>query len=254
MDENNASISETTANLNDLSEPEVLYPEGTLFTTDPDLETKLVELDRFGYPADVMNDPDLADIPEHRRRAIAQNRAEKIAELEADDEERSAYIKERNEEDKLRRAERREALGIKFTRSGVERGFRYERITVIRRDIRDGPLGKYSDGYWLCKCDCGNIVRLSTQELRQKLRKARACPTCLALHYAPRSLRPDKKLGRPRKNLGGMIIGRLTVGEYFDGLGWLCTCAECGGQEVCINQYVVYRRGVIGCDGSCAPQ
>lgn len=231
-------------------EPEVLYPEGTLFTNDPNLE---MELDRFGYPADVINDPDLADVPLWRRRKMAEFRAESIAEADAADEAADAYIKERNEEKKLRRADRRDALGIKWQPSGIERGFRYERIMVVRRDWKNGPRGKYHDGYWLCKCDCGAIVRLSTQELRQKMRKARACGACLARYYPPRSLRDGKVFGRPRKNWKDMVFGRLTVGEYFDCLGWLCTCETCGGQEICVNKNEIVLKGSRGCSGDCAP-
>lgn len=55
-------------------------------------------------------------------------------------------------------------------------GKKFERLTVIRyisAEERDGFSHKKDSRRWLCKCDCGNIVRLRTEQLLQG--KAKSC-------------------------------------------------------------------------------
>lgn len=55
-------------------------------------------------------------------------------------------------------------------------GKKFERLTVIRyisAEEREGYSHKKDSRRWLCKCDCGNIVRLRTEQILQG--KAKSC-------------------------------------------------------------------------------
>jgi hypothetical protein len=145
-----------------------------------------------------------------------------------------------------RRRVNRVATGRTFTRYEFKPGYRHERIVLVDHDWQDGINGPYHDGWWIAQCECGVVMRVKTQWLRQRCRCASACEVCLARipWQRPRS-------GRPPKDLAGMIIGRLTVETWQPGIGWVCRCQTCGGQETCRNSQMVVRRGVVGCDGRC---
>ena len=91
-------------------------------------------------------------------------------------------------------------------------GERFGKLTVVRylrTDVK--PYGRTV--IWECKCDCGNIVEVSTNALRSGNTKSCGCLTS--------------------ENLVGMKFGRLTVmdrespkSKKTKGL-WVCKC-ECG--------------------------
>lgn len=91
-------------------------------------------------------------------------------------------------------------------------GERFGKLTVVRylrTDVK--PYGHTV--IWECKCDCGNIVEVSTNALRSGNTKSCGCLTS--------------------ENLVGMKFGRLTVmdrespkSKKTKGL-WVCKC-ECG--------------------------
>ena len=154
-------------------------------------------------------------------------------------------------EDAARAEQKRiERMNIRsYNKRGYGPGYRHEHITLIDRDIQRDMYGRpFSDGWWLARCDCGATIRVQTRWVRVNLRKSRACQACLERIPPKRSENPG---GRPHKHLEGMVIGRLTVNLWYPGIGWLCTCATCGGKEACKNSAEVTRRGTRGCDGTC---
>ena len=87
-------------------------------------------------------------------------------------------------------------------------GNRYGKLTALEFSYM-----KNSHPFWECKCDCGNIVEVSTSALRSGNTKSCGCLTS--------------------ENLVGMKFGRLTVmdrespkSKKTKGL-WVCKC-ECG--------------------------
>lgn len=91
-----------------------------------------------------------------------------------------------------------------------ETGNKYGRLTVIRKSEQ-----KRNTAYWVCECECGNIVEVSGSHLRQG-----KITSCGCYHKEKAS-----------KNEIGNIYGKLTViakapsrnGRAY----WVCKC-ECG--------------------------
>lgn len=198
-------------------------------------------------------DLELLKHPQWYRDHVRKFQAQRLAEIAEDDARRNT--------DKIAR---RRADGLpdeprQYVKHGFKPGYRHEQLTLVDRDWQSGLHGnKFCNGWWLATCECGATVRVKTQWLRLKFRCARACAECLS-KMPELTSRPNrqpraenaKPLGRPHKQLEGKVFGRLTVRMWCNGLGWLCGCEECGGQEVCRNSAYVMRRGSIGCDGTC---
>lgn len=51
---------------------------------------------------------------------------------------------------------------------------RFGRLTVLKRDL-DKPKGKGCFAYWSCKCDCGNIVSIRGDHLRNNTTSSCGC-------------------------------------------------------------------------------
>ena len=97
-------------------------------------------------------------------------------------------------------------------------GQKFNRLTVIERDLQDKRKGTY----WYCRCDCGNFTSVLSNYLRNG--KTKSCG-CL-----------QKEKARENggfKNLTGQKFGRLTVIELSpekkgeSRAYWKCLC-ECG--------------------------
>lgn len=90
-------------------------------------------------------------------------------------------------------------------------------------------------GKWECQCDCGKTISVRTGNLTKTIRPTRSCG-CLQRDVS--SAMANARSNKPRKDLIGLQIGRLTVvkfgGVYPDSnhlvtrrLTWICQC-ECG--------------------------
>jgi len=109
-------------------------------------------------------------------------------------------------------------------------GKKFGKLTVLR--LSDTQK-KGSAKYWLCQCDCGNIVNIQRNNLQSGGSKTCGCSKVW--------------------NLTGMIFGRLKVLERSDkkcvgrNLYWICVC-ECGTiKHVCGNNLLLGNTKSCGC-------
>lgn len=91
-------------------------------------------------------------------------------------------------------------------------GMRFGRLTVIERRGSD----KRGNAMWLCKCECGNEVIVSSEHLRSGNTTSCGCSRI--------------------KDLTGIKFGKLTVIKRYESdkhgnLMWLCEC-ECGNKKI----------------------
>ena len=119
------------------------------------------------------------------------------------------------------------------SKSGVEKGMRFGRLTILERDLTKKDREGIS---WLCKCDCGNITSVKTKHLKSG--NTKSCG-CYSLDKASENI--QKWNEEHNEDLVGQVFTKLTVirlateqeifnrprGQRY----WLCQC-ECGGQHV----------------------
>lgn len=100
-------------------------------------------------------------------------------------------------------------------------GRRFERLTVLGRDMNDWTQVK-----WICRCDCGNIVKVLRENLLSGNTKSCGC-------Y-------NRDLARARaKDITGQRFGKLVAIKKYHGedtrkyktTRWLCKC-DCGNETV----------------------
>lgn len=103
-------------------------------------------------------------------------------------------------------------------------GTRYGRLVIIERDT------SFSEGQyrWRCKCDCGSEKSVPGSHLRSGF--VRSCG-CLRREHASQMQSPPP----PKKEIGGMTFGRLSVVEFAEKRGvrhfWRCLCV-CGTEAI----------------------
>lgn len=93
-------------------------------------------------------------------------------------------------------------------------GKKFGRLTVLYRT----KVGNGRKVYWMCQCDCGNIVEKSINDLLSGNTKSCGC------------LNREVSHNRNFKNITGQKFGKLTPLEYYtqDGITfWKCQC-DCG--------------------------
>ena len=98
-------------------------------------------------------------------------------------------------------------------------GQRFNRLLVLHRD-ETKPKGKV---YWVCKCDCGNVKSVLSQNLTRGLTQSCGC-----LHKEQFSqLRLDDISGQ---QFGFLIPLHITGDkDHCGGYIWHCRCINCGG-------------------------
>lgn len=110
-------------------------------------------------------------------------------------------------------------------------GQRFGKLIPIRRTSREG----HNDA-WICKCDCGNEIIRTTQQLNNRKDTMQSCG-CF-----------NKEFPGSRVNMIGQRVGKLTiVAKHSEGNGnviWLCQC-ECGKQVTRKTNYLRYNRRQI---------
>ena len=91
-------------------------------------------------------------------------------------------------------------------------GDKYGRLTVLERAANKGKKTA-----WLCQCDCGNQVVVTSTHLRSGHTSSCGCWL--------------KEISRDRffKDITNETFGKLTALQYMGDAKWLCVC-ECGTQ------------------------
>ena len=126
---------------------------------------------------------------------------------------------------------------------------RFNKLLVIKRDFEKNINHK---AYWICKCDCGNIVSVRGQDLRQG--KTKSCGCLLREKTTQRNL-----IDLTNQRFGHLIAKkRIGISKSHRGI-WLCQC-DCGNScEVettsltsgntkscgCLNSYAEERIALI---------
>lgn len=105
---------------------------------------------------------------------------------------------------------------------------------VVKRYLGKPQVGSSKRGKWECVCDCGKTVPVAAQSLVKAKNPTRSCG-CLQRDIA--SQLAAEQSGKPRQDLTGLKVGRLTVVEFGGVLSnaedraqrliWVCQC-ECG--------------------------
>lgn len=93
-------------------------------------------------------------------------------------------------------------------------GQRFGRLVALEKGKKD----KASHQYWICKCDCGNIVEINSDNLRRGLTQSCGCLHAETMH--------ELKF----QDITGQKFGKLTALEYIvknQKAYWKCLC-ECG--------------------------
>lgn len=131
----------------------------------------------------------------------------------------------------LQRGTRRDCGCVSVVRPGQKdiSGMRYGKLTALRPTEERGSKG---DTVWVCRCDCGNEVRVELGQLTSGCRKSCGC------------------LSHPgRKDLVGRRFGRLTVTEYAGKRAgmhrWKCLC-DCG-KETTVGQTLLQSGKTKSC-------
>lgn len=113
-------------------------------------------------------------------------------------------------------------------------GQRFGRLVALSKGKKD----KASHQYWICKCDCGNIVEINSDNLRRGLTQSCGC------------LHSEITHNTVFKDITGQKFGKLTVIEYkIKNAKTYCYCqCECGGKTwVSKNNLVNGHTQSCGC-------
>lgn len=102
-------------------------------------------------------------------------------------------------------------------------GMHFGRLIVLKRadDIKPGRPA------WLCRCECGNSVVVSSTNLN----KTNGTKSCGCLRHTPSPTQIDLT----NQTFGKLTVIRKTAKRNGTGLVWLCQC-ECGNQ-VAVRSY-----------------
>ena len=116
-------------------------------------------------------------------------------------------------------------------------GQRFGRLVALSKGKKD----KASHQYWICKCDCGNIVEINSDNLRRGLTQSCGC------------LHSEMTHNTVFKDITGQKFGKLTVIEYkIENAKTYCYCqCECGSKIwVAKNNLVNGHTQSCGCISS----
>jgi hypothetical protein len=106
-------------------------------------------------------------------------------------------------------------------------GQRFNRLVVIER-LESKKNGRQMRHFWLCQCDCGNIIKARHDHLLSGNTQSCGC------FKIDRAIETSQ-----RKDLLGMVFGRLTVIEEsgrnaLSSVLWKCVCT-CGNEVVVLS-------------------
>lgn len=110
-------------------------------------------------------------------------------------------------------------------------GKKFGNLTVLKRD-NSKPKGHGKPTFWICQCECGNIVSIRGSHLKSGHTISCGCYTSKSSQFI---------------NEIGNVYGRLTVieeaGRDKDGrVLWKCIC-ECGNEKIALGKSL--RAGLV---------
>ena len=120
-------------------------------------------------------------------------------------------------------------------------GVRVEKLTVLQedteRELRREKQGLKKNIYWICRCDCGNVVSVQGQSLRRK-NPTKSCG-CARIEHNKSN---NGKSCNSFIDLTGKKFGRLTVIKKSkqtygkrNKIMWYCIC-DCGEQVTILGE------------------
>lgn len=108
------------------------------------------------------------------------------------------------------------------------KGVKFGRLTVIERDIKKEQMrvseGKNKVAYWICKCECGNIISVPTNNLKNGNTKSCGC------YNLDNIIKRNEEI---KNNNIGKRFGKLTILSYDENgstkknTRYICKC-DCG--------------------------
>lgn len=115
------------------------------------------------------------------------------------------------------------------------RGARYGKLVVLDEAPERGSAGQIK---WVCKCDCGSIASILTDNLRQGTTKSCGC------------LRDEAAINEVGNKYGKLkVIGRAERSKNTREARWLCIC-ECGKEKIVSGKNL--RSAVSASCGRCS--
>ena len=103
--------------------------------------------------------------------------------------------------------------------SGISIGDKFGKLTVLKRDLDNF----FNDNriYWVCQCDCGNIITVSSSALKSKNTQSCGCS------------RADAKIIDITNQRFGKLIAIEKVGKKnnSNAMFWKCQC-DCGNTTI----------------------
>lgn len=119
-------------------------------------------------------------------------------------------------------------------------GKRFERLLVVSKI--EGKKTKNRSQIWLCKCDCGNEIEASADNLKNHNLNSCGC-------YAKEV---QSKIGKARyKNILGETFGLLTVIKKMPSKNnrsmWLCRCSCDKHNEIIVRETDLQRKHISSC-------
>lgn len=101
-------------------------------------------------------------------------------------------------------------------------GHKFGKLTAISYEtVKQGDRFKT---IWLCKCDCGNTIKVPIDRLRNG-----AVTDC--------GIKCKLRKPKPKKDLTGKRFGKLIAVEYLGKSEWKCVC-DCGNEHIVKTNYL----------------
>ena len=107
-------------------------------------------------------------------------------------------------------------------------GMKFGKLTVLEKAESQVTPNGTKKTMWKCRCDCGNIVIRSQQNIRNAPNASCGCE------------KAEQTSKRMLIDLTGQRFGRLVVVRRYDKTRWLCQC-DCGNEKIVIGHNL--RRG-----------
>ena len=129
-------------------------------------------------------------------------------------------------------------------------GHRYGHLTVLERSYDKKSVGKAIHSFWLCRCDCGKQIVVSSNALRSG--HTLSCGHLRGGRRVSKKGQKERKLDAPRSIAPGDRYNNLVAVERLpkklrNEEAWSCVC-DCGNETVATrSQLLGGRKKSCGC-------